>query len=338
MDRTKISHVAINLIDKCNMNCKYCYHKEAYKSSMGKILPIREYIAPILDKLNLTENVAIDFAGGEVMILQDLLDSYLREFKKYERNHNVKFTYRLTTNGTVPSEIIRYIENGTFLPSKVVISYDGKDSDRSYLNTDNLKLLTKYTDELEFHIALSDKSIPNLYATMKELSDMGFRNIEYYYLYKNDNYENDDIVASFSKNLDMIMRSYQDLGIDMYNFNYAKTKKITYDKTHIVCKGMSCGKVSGCVIFPDGTFSPCANMNRYLIGDKSYTYTKDSSIEDIDKGYDYIKNFYSKSHCPSDKCGNYQCCECTLYANYHRSFTQQCKMRTAERKVFEKYM
>lgn len=333
----KIDHVDINLFNICNMDCKYCFHKDA-RLKMDYSLQMHKYIIPILDKLNLNDFVMIDFVGGEVMILQDLLDLCLHELKKYERHHNIKFTYRLTTNGTMPKDTIRYIENGTFSPSNVVISYDGKDSDRSYLDINTLKPLLRYADDISVHISLSDKSIPNLYATVKELSDFGFKNIEYYYLYDNDKYENDDTILSFSNNLDMIMKSYKELGITLYNFNYAKIKKIIYDKTHIVCKGMSCGKIRGCAILPDGTFSPCANMNRYMTGDSKYTYTKDSSIEDIDKGFEYIKNFYSESHCPSDKCGNYQCFECTLYSKLHRSATQQCKMRTAERVIFEKYM
>ena len=337
MERTKIKDVDIMLPLICNMKCSYCYHNKAIRPQ-NYIDNLEDKIIPILDKLELDDNVLVYLAGGEDMLMQDRLMKCIRKFKKYEREHNVKFYYKITANGTKAEDLVNYIDNGLYLPQNVNISYDGKDSDRTYIDINTLTPLLKYKDKINIRVSLSNKSIYHLYNTINEVSDFGFKCIEYYFLYENDGYTDDNIVSKFKEELDKIMPLQLENKIILYNYLYAKEKKKEFDKTGTFKKGMFCYDIKKVNILADGNFTPCANISNYMINTDKYTYNENSTIEEIEEGYTLLKNFYSKPHCNSNKCGNYQCRECSLYATQHRDVHQQCKMRNVEKEIFEKYM
>lgn len=336
MNRTKIKNIGVSLNLKCNMNCSYCFQKDTARK-VEQIDNLEDKIIPILDKLYLNDIVTINFIGGEAMIMQDKLIKCIKKFKKYEREHDVKFKYLLKTNGTNAKDLVTLIDNNIIDPF-VCISYDGKDSDRTYIDINEFKPLLKYRDRVAIHIALSKKSAKNMYNTVKELSDIGFKNFEYYFLYTDPIYEDENYINDFSNNLEKIVKLHCDGTIDLYNYTEAYRKKKLFDKTGKFVKGMSCNDIHNIDILSDGTFAVCGFLNIYAQRNDPNVLDENSSIEDIEKSCTFLKDFYKDLHCPSDKCGNYQCVECSLYSERYRSIEQQCKMRTIERKIFEKYM
>lgn len=337
----KIDHININLPNICNMACKYCFHKD----SIGKMIPSKTFVKDIESILNkmqpyLADKVLIDFVGGEVLIQCDLLNSILKMLNKYPRNHNVKFYYKITTNGSMIDELIDYIDREIFDPSMVGLSYDGDITDRNLIPFINLeKILSKYPT-INIHIALTYNSILYLQKTINELYNLGSKNIEYYYLYENTLYKSKEVHYLFKQNLDYIMQYYVYPGlINLYNYEYTIERYKEYKKSGTFIKGMNCSKIKNIDILPDGTFSPCANLNAYMIGSNKYSFNKSTDIKIIENSYNLIQDFYKNYfNCGFPECGNYQCTECSLYSYQHRDLHEQCDMRTIEREVFEKYI
>ena len=277
------------------MNCKYCFQKDTSRP-VYPIDNLEDKLIPILDLLDLDQRVTVNFIGGEAMLMQDKLMKCVRKFKKYERTHDVKFTYLLKTNGSKINDLVDLIDNGIIDPF-VCISYDGENSDRSYIDCKTFKPLLKYKNSAAIHIALTQKSVPHLYDTIKNLADMGFMNFEYYYLYTDPIYEDQSFIDEFSAQLDKVMPLHCTGLIDLYNFGVAVRAKKEYDKTHIVKKGMSCNGIHNIDILPDGTFAVCGFLNIYASADDENVYDGNSSPMDVEKGCKFLKDFYAKRHC-----------------------------------------
>lgn len=333
----KINHVDVSFpTDICNMKCSYCFHRKPLRKR-NNLNNFENEIIPILEKFTFDDEVVVDIVGGEVMLMIPKMYDVIRQFKKYERFCDTKFVYRITTNGTNASELVEMIDDGIYQPNMVTISYDGDNSGRGDINISSLIPFLKYANEVNINLSLSDKTIDRLGDIVDQISKFGFRNIEYYYLYQTKLYEDEVRCDNFRAQLDHIVKLHLDGDINLYNFTSAMDKKKDYDRLGHFKRGLNCKGLNNLTILSDGTFSPCGFMNEYMNPALVFTHTKDSSNEEIENSYNSIRRFYSKEHCDSANCKNYQCTGCMFYVSTHGSYTEQCKIRTVEREVFESY-
>ncbi|MCL2284174.1 MAG: radical SAM protein [Fibromonadales bacterium] len=187
----RLSHAIINLTEDCNMRCKYCgYHDLRYVNSnslkdIDKITlksTLDFIIAHSVDSYETT----ISFYGGEPLLRFDLI-KFAVEYLEVKNNRGHKYTYRLTTNGTLLDlNFIDYFVNKNIM---CVISLDGPifihDRYRVYKGDNptyadimkNLKKIAKkypvyYEKNISFNAVISppySRSIPKDYFDKSEV-------------------------------------------------------------------------------------------------------------------------------------------------------------------------
>lgn len=120
-----IKGVTLMLIQACNLACQYCFGSEGEYADRGKM---HENVA--IDAINyLIENsgdakeLSITFFGGEPLLCFDMIKKVVRYCKDKEKSIGKKFTYNMTTNGTLLNDEI----NEFIIQNKIgtMISIDG---------------------------------------------------------------------------------------------------------------------------------------------------------------------------------------------------------------------
>lgn len=106
--------IIIELTDKCNFKCSYCYQNEWSKVNLlseKNALLIIEYIKNVI-KTHDYKELDIDFFGGEPLLQKDLILFLKREIDNLTKNNDIKVNYAITTNGyLLTSDFVSSFEN-----------------------------------------------------------------------------------------------------------------------------------------------------------------------------------------------------------------------------------
>lgn len=115
--------LTLEINQKCNLKCKYCYLNEKNNSTMPLHIAIRS-ISQIVQKVIKEDDrkIVINFLGGEPLIdftlIQDIVD-YCGRIK------GIKFKYTISTNGILlDEEMVRFFIKYSFT---IKISLDGRE-------------------------------------------------------------------------------------------------------------------------------------------------------------------------------------------------------------------
>lgn len=139
--KRKLMQVQLNMTNRCNLNCKYCF-KEAGNGRLENYLDLDDYKKVIDSIKNLNKKALIEFSGGEPLLSKNTIKT--AEYAK--RN---KLTTRLLTNGTLINE--KNIDDLSKNFDTIYISLDGcskevhektrgKDSYKPVINAINLMI------------------------------------------------------------------------------------------------------------------------------------------------------------------------------------------------------
>ena len=123
----KYNILYLNLTNKCNLSCKYCYVQQA---SISMPLDVAMDAIDFLFKQNPSEKKkSICFFGGEPLLEWNTLYACILYTKQcYEKNYDISFS--LTTNGILLDEIkIDFLQKNNV---KLVVSSDGDENTQNY--------------------------------------------------------------------------------------------------------------------------------------------------------------------------------------------------------------
>ncbi|WP_303895450.1 MULTISPECIES: radical SAM peptide maturase [Dysgonomonas] len=141
-----LSQLTIEVTEKCNLKCKYCYYGEYY--NMGEN---REYKDITFDRVNnilnfldkrqksiynesLDSTLYISFYGGEPLMNMPLISKAVEHSANF---NNRKLQFSMTTNGTLLRK--KHIEYLVKHNVRLLISLDGNEQNNSYRTYSNGK-------------------------------------------------------------------------------------------------------------------------------------------------------------------------------------------------------
>lgn len=125
----KITDLTLNIINACNLCCRYCWNKRGSygKASFSSQRMSRRTAFKAIDLLikesKGARDLVIDFYGGEPLLNFDLIKDVVIYCKKIQNKSNINFRFLLATNGTLLDR-----EKGEFLIGNgvdIAVSLDG---------------------------------------------------------------------------------------------------------------------------------------------------------------------------------------------------------------------
>jgi len=206
------------LTEKCNLNCKYCYEGEKGTNELSF-----SDIKKVLDREVESKSKAcqISFFGGEPLLKKDLIYEVVNYAEKLEKNNDIKFTYSITTNGTlIDREFIKLVKKKDFL---VGISLDGNKETHNKnrytysgegtfdIVVDNTRELLKSAHRVVAMPVITKNNYKDMTENARYLFDVGFTHVNCAFDYSAD-WTDEDIVP--------LRKEYEKLA-ELY---YEKTK------------------------------------------------------------------------------------------------------------------
>jgi uncharacterized protein len=171
-------NLTLNITERCNLRCRYCYIDKGKKTMSWKIAKQAVNFALSLAYKSIT----ISFVTAEPLLEWDLIKKII----KYSERKGIK-RFDLGTNGTLLNrEILEYFQEHNIIP---MISIDGKkkiqDINRAYKNgkgsfnilDKKLNLIRKYFNRrIEIRITFTPETISCLSETILYLKKKGLTN------------------------------------------------------------------------------------------------------------------------------------------------------------------
>lgn len=295
----KSGKCTLMITQDCNLKCKYCYGGESgrYKSS-GQKMSIEVAKNAIDFLFNHNRNIRhfhIGFFGGEPMLNLPLIKEIIEYCERIEKQYDKKFTYSITTNGTLLTE-----EKIKFLRSKnvgIMISLDGPEEihneNRIYRNgrgsyketISNLEILKKYQKTIIVRATLVKENFQKMEELIKFFNSIGvsrvlfasvsgYEDINPEFKLKIPEYKiiNSQMTHIFKKILREIMEGKDTLFLPFI----AILQKIHSKGKSVIGCGVFRGTTS---VSADGKFYPCHRF----VGMEGFAFG------DVQKGIDHNK-------------------------------------------------
>ncbi len=125
---TVVKAMCLHISHDCNLSCKYCFAEEGeYHGKKRELMPF-EVGKAALDYLvahsGHRRNLEVDFFGGEPLMNFDVVKQLVAYGREIEKEHDKKFRFTLTTNGTLIDDDVIGFANKEM--SNVVMSIDGR--------------------------------------------------------------------------------------------------------------------------------------------------------------------------------------------------------------------
>lgn len=302
--KEKISALTLMIVQECNMRCSYCYgHNGEYnnKGKMGKEVAFKavDFLVENSDK----DNLSIAFLGGEPLLNMDLVKSVVEYSKNIGEERKKKFTFTITTNGTlIDEEIEKYLTDNHIVTQ---ISIDGaKDKHDANRYFDNKK--GSYDTVINNTKSMREKSMVTARATIsnnnfsyidifEHLQSLGFRAIP---IAIAQNMIDD---SEYSKVIDSYRDYIEHFHKLVKNKEYSKARKMTDIIVAMEKIEFASERNSGCgaakhmyAVDIDGNLYPChrfVSNKEYSLGSiyDGVSLKRDKFISDI--------NISSRPHC-----------------------------------------
>lgn len=295
----KSGKFTLMITQDCNLRCKYCYGGESgrYRSAGQKmsIEVARNTIDFLLTHSRSVKHYHLGFFGGEPMLNFPLIKEVIAYCEHIERRYDKKFTYSMTTNGTLLTE-----GKIKFLRSKnvgIMISLDGpeeihnenriyRDGRGSYKETvSNLDTLKKYQKTIIVRATVTRENFQKMEELIKFFNSIGisrvlfasasgYEDINPEYRLKIHDYKaiNSQMTHIFKKILKEIMEGKDPLFLPFI----AIMQKIHSKGKSIIGCGVFRGTTA---VSADGNFYPCHRF----VGMRGFEFG------DVKTGIDYNK-------------------------------------------------
>lgn len=272
--------LSLEIINKCNLNCTYCYLGEKKNTYMSletaqKIIDIAVHEA---NKQH-DRTLMVYFIGGEPLMAFNLMKDAVDYTKKKCQETNLICKFSTTINGTlVTDEVIDFFVENTF---EVKVSLDGPEyvqnlNRRDYAGTGsfekimkNLPLLRKYEQETGNQISVASVVTSNNYQYYAEsfqfLLDLGIKKLE----------SGIDYYCSWSDEQLQRLREQIEKVFGLYKAYIQKNQEVIfwnlweqYLKSFLIpCPFYACkAGLTTCYVTTDGGIYTCAELPEFKIG------------------------------------------------------------------------
>ena len=309
-DNIYLTNVVLQVANDCNLHCKYCYGDGGSYGRKRELMDFetaQKGIDYLVTHRGERKYLRVTFFGGEPLLNFDLIKRVIAYCCQIEKQEGIKFSYNMTTNGTIISdEILEYIQKYRF---SLLISMDGgkstQDCYRCYADgkgsfdtiLQNLKLFKKaHHGKLSVRATVCKPNM-DMVSIRKELMNIGFDNVimsmvdtqNTSFLFLGD--ETEAMKKEYSRLADELIKDAKSgNGINNTMFNEI-LRKLYYKILSI--KSCNAGS-TGFAIGSDGNFYPC---HRYM-GMEDYV------CGSVDQGIDLSKtaiykhaNIFKKDDC-----------------------------------------
>ena len=167
--------MTINLTEKCNMVCDYCYYQ-----LKGHISASFETVKAAIDmSVRQDESTGICFFGGEPLLEKGLIEAAISYTQSIREKTGHKFYYKMTTNGTLLDEAFLQMAKKIYLV--IAVSHDGLMSvgGRRYgaddLDAEKLRMLLHYLPYAITLTVVNPLSVQSFADSVEWLFGQGFR-------------------------------------------------------------------------------------------------------------------------------------------------------------------
>jgi uncharacterized protein len=315
--------------NKCNLTCSYCYERatDLCNTKEMNLATLKDTIVYFLENFSHPKVINIVFFGGEPLLNISFIKNSMELFNDFANKYNVRFSYGLTTNGTVfNDEVLELLLHNNI---RIQVSIDGPEnihnSHRKFLNGQgsyenvvaNVKKLSEYFD-VSARVTITDYDI-DLIKMYEELENKGFSRVKIECASDKSLKENSNELNSFSKRLRIFAQYFID------NIKHRKIIYFTDFLTHL--KNLHFGNkpssfpcqtgVSKYAIATDGSIYFCHRFNNipeYKWGD---VY---NGLEN-EKRINFLSNhqFSVRANEKCNSCWALRACGGTCY---HASYTE----------------
>lgn len=126
----ELKSIILNISGSCNLRCAYCFARQNgnFNFSNMSVEQGLKIIDFAVNKNTLVKTFDICFFGGEPMLMFKTMKELVETIE--EQHKEIKFSYSITTNGTVVSEeIIDFFKKYNF---SLLVSFDGLTNNRPF--------------------------------------------------------------------------------------------------------------------------------------------------------------------------------------------------------------
>ena len=277
----KITKIAICLTNVCNMHCDYCYRDKAsmiakpnkFEFWMDLLLYIKNTKDFEFDK-----NLSFHFTGGEPSLyFYEMLEGIFT-LRALSRLKGISTRFGMITNLSDPNNLFTLLDRKYMLPEEISISWDYSGD---YKDQTNIAYFSELVDnyggiykpryyDICVKMAVTKRTIPQLYEAYKYLRFLNFTNIGYYFVNGTHDYDDEEVREEFRNQLQKI-KEFCDIQKPYILRNY---NDFLYNRSIPFCNKL--GELL--YIDTDGDIWPCAflsddskvhgikNINQYKLG------------------------------------------------------------------------
>lgn len=304
-----LTSICLNVTNKCNLNCIYCFENHISDSSFMSIKIAKKSVDFLLKQNPTGSKFSVVFFGGEPLLNFKLIKETIKYCSSISKKTNKEFTYSITTNGTIlNTEIIYYFKKYKF---NIIVSLDGKKEIHNYYrryknNEGTYERIISNINELKKNNInfIARATIGTKYITLVEIAEFFERNN---ILFDFDFVQYVNTTNITKKETEFTKHQLEELAIQyakLISFYYNKIRKAEaiywiglknyLSKIHFrIIKNVKCraGR-SYIAIDPIGNIFPCQNFvgySKYIAGNiyqginvKNIQKLKPLNIEEYD--------------------------------------------------------
>lgn len=236
---TFLRSVALNLINDCNLNCRYCIAKQGKYDNPGKVMSLeiaQKSVDLLIDSavVNQSKYITIGFFGGEPLLVFDLIKEIVSYANK-KTPKDIFVQYLITTNGTLlKSSYADFMQENQF---RVMLSIDGdkntNDSNRIYPDgfgsyDDVVRAMRLLLGKIPVNARITvTEGFPSIDSSIKDILSLGIKKITYAVDYSISD-------SAFRSFLASIKELFDDYLISIRNQDFYDISNITEPITSIV--------------------------------------------------------------------------------------------------------
>ncbi|MBU3180782.1 thioether cross-link-forming SCIFF peptide maturase [Clostridium psychrophilum] len=344
-----IKALCLNIIQDCNLRCKYCFADEGKYHGVRKAMPIevaKKAIDFVIKNSGPRKNIEVDLFGGEPLMAFDLIKKVVEYAKKQEKIYNKSIRFTMTTNATLLSdEVMKYLDENM---GNIVLSIDGRKSvnDKVRVKVDGSGSYDRILPKIKKMVDMRDKSKQyyvrgtftrlntDFYEDIKHMADLGFKEISIEPVVLPPEHE----LSLREEDLPVIFEQYDKLYKDMLK-RHKDGNEFKFYHFNIDLQGGPCvyKRIAGCgagheyiAVTPDGDIYPCHQFvgnKDFLMGDIYNGITNTKMVQEFKEAHIYNKptcvKCWAKFYCS----GGCQANNYNFNGDMHIPYEIGCKMQ-----------
>jgi len=344
-----IKALCLNIIQDCNLRCKYCFADEGKYHGVRKAMTLEvgeKAIDFVIKNSGPRKNIEVDLFGGEPLMAFDLIKGIVEYAKKQEKLYNKAIRFTMTTNATLLNdEIMKYLDENM---GNIVLSIDGRKSvnDKVRVKADGSGSYDRILPKIKKMVDMRDKSKQyyvrgtftrlntDFYEDIKHMADLGFKEISIEPVVLPNEHE----LSIREEDLPVIFDQYDKLYKDMLK-RHKDGNEFKFYHFNIDLQGGPCvyKRIAGCgagheyiAVTPDGDIYPCHQFvgnKDFLMGDIYNGINNTKMVQEFKEAHIYNKptctECWAKFYCS----GGCQANNFNFNGDMHIPYEIGCKMQ-----------